>query len=54
VSPEQRIPPDRPWRAIRHLVDEVLRNLSRDFDALYAKTGRPSIPPERMHRAQLL
>ena len=54
VSPEQRIPGDHPLRAIRQLVDEILRSLSRDFDALYAKTGRPSIPPERLLRAQLL
>jgi transposase len=54
VSPEQRVPADHPLRAIRQLVDEILRDLSRDFDRLYAKVGRPSIPPERLLRAQLL
>ncbi len=54
VSPEQRVPRDHPLRAIRQLVDEILRDLSRDFDTLYAKVGRPSIPPERLLRAQLL
>jgi transposase len=54
VSPEQRVPKDHPLRAIRELVDEILRGLSRDFDALYARVGRPSIPPERLLRAQLL
>jgi transposase len=54
VSPEERIPRDHPLRAVRELVDEILRGLSRDFDALYARTGRPSIPPERLLRAQLL
>src|SRR5262249_47676976 len=54
VSAEQRIPRQHPLRAIRQLVDEILRSLSREFDALYAKTGRPSIPPERLLRAQLL
>jgi hypothetical protein len=54
VSPEQRIPKDHPLRAIRQLVDEILRDLSRDFDRLYAKVARPSIPPERLLRAQLL
>jgi transposase len=54
VSPEQRIPKDHPLRAIRRLVDEVLGELSRDFDRLYATTGRPSIPPERLLRAPLL
>lgn len=54
VSPEQRVPSDHPLRAIRALVGEVLRALSRDFDGLYAAIGRPSIPPERLLRAQLL
>lgn len=54
VSPEQRVPQDHPLRAIRGLVDEVLRDMSREFDGLYATVGRPSIPPERLLRAQLL
>ena len=54
VMPEQRIPKDHPLRAICVLVDEILREMSREFDALYAKVGRPSIPPERLLRAQLL
>jgi hypothetical protein len=54
VSPEQRVPPDHPLRAIRQLDEEILREMSRDFDKLYAKVGRPSIPPERLLRAQLL
>src|SRR5262245_2587282 len=54
VSPEQRVPRNHPLRAIRQLVDEILDDLSRDFDKLYAKVGRPSIPPERLLRAQLL
>src|SRR6187455_2660418 len=54
VSAEQRVPPDHPLRAIRALVDEVLRDMSREFDGLYARVGRPSIPPERLLRAQLL
>ena len=45
---------DHPLRAIRALVDEVLRDMSREFDGLYARVGRPSIPPERLLRAQLL
>jgi transposase len=54
VSPEQRIPKEHPLRGIRALVDEVLTDMSREFDRLYATTGRPSIPPERLLRAQLL
>ena len=42
------------FRAIRKSVDEVLRAMSREFDPLYAETGRASIPPERLLRASLL
>jgi transposase len=54
VSTEQRVPQGHPLRAIRALVDDVLRDMSREFDGLYARVGRPSIPPERLLRAQLL
>jgi hypothetical protein len=54
VSAEQRVPKDHPLRAIRAVVDDVLRGMSREFDGLYATVGRPSIPPERLLRAQLL
>ena len=54
VSAEERIPQDHPLRAIRALVDDVLRDLSRDFSRVYATTGRPSIPPEQLLRALLL
>src|SRR5436189_62112 len=54
VSPEQRIPADHPVRSIREMTDEVLRQLSPRFARLYAKTGRPSIAPEKLLRALLL
>jgi transposase len=54
VSPEQRIPKEHPLRVIRVLVDDVLGDMSPEFDRLYVTTGRPSIPPERLLRAQLL
>jgi transposase len=54
VSLEERVPQDHPLRAIRKTVDEVLHAMARDFDGLYAKTGRPSVPPERLLRAALL
>jgi transposase len=54
VSAEERIPQDHPLRAIRTLVEDVLRDMSREFDGLYSAVGRPSIPPERLLRAQLL
>lgn len=54
VRLESRIAADHPLRAIRTLVDEALKTLSRDFGRLYARDGRPSIPPERLLRALLL
>lgn len=32
VSPEARVPADHPLRPIRTLVDDVLRDMSREFD----------------------
>jgi len=54
VSLEERVPPEHPLRAIRNSVDEILRAMAKDFDGMYAKTGRPSVPPERLLRAVLL
>jgi transposase len=54
VSLEERIPSGHPLRGIRKLVDTVLAEMSKEFDGLYAKVGRPSIPPERLFRALLL
>jgi transposase len=53
-SIEDRIPADHPLRAMRRLVDPLLVELSPRFQALYASTGRPSIPPEQLLRALLL
>ena len=54
VRLDTRIPADHPLRAIRALIDEALTGLSRDFNKLYARAGRPSIPPERLLRTLLL
>ena len=54
LSPEARVRRDHPLRAIRTMVDEVLIQLSRRFDTMYARVGRPSIAPEKLLRAQLL
>ena len=54
LSPEARVRADHPLRAIRAMADQALANMSSRFDATYAKTGRPSIPPEKLLRAQLI
>jgi len=53
-SPEARVPAAHPLRSIKSYADTALKLLSRDFDELYAVTGRPSIPPERLLKASLL
>jgi len=54
LSPEGRVRKDHPLRAIRVMMDEILTQLSRRFDRMYASVGRPSIAPEKLLRAQLL
>jgi transposase len=54
ITPEARVRPDHPLRPIRRMTDAALARLSARFDRLYATTGRPSIPPEKLLRALLL
>jgi transposase len=54
ISAERRVPKDHPLRAIRAMVDVALHNMAPQFDAMYAKMGRPSIAPEKLLRALLL
>src|SRR6202142_787418 len=54
ISPEKRVRKDHPLRPIRTMVDDILKQLSPQFNKMYAKVGRPSIPPEQLLRAQLL
>jgi hypothetical protein len=54
LSPEQRVPADHPLRAIKGSADQVLKELSPTFRAMYSRVGRPSIPPERLLKAQVL
>jgi len=51
---EQRVPANHPLRSLRAMVDVVLTELSPQFNRLYARVGRPSIPPEHLLRALLL
>lgn len=54
ISPEKRVPADHPLRPIKALVERILAELSRDFDAMYSVVGRPSVPPERLLKAMVL
>jgi len=54
VTPDQLVPQDHPIRRIKPLVDQALAELSPVFESIYARIGRPSIPPEHLLKAQLL
>jgi transposase len=51
---EERIRPDHPLRDIKRRADRLLNAMSAQFDAAYSRTGRPSVPPERLLKALLL
>ena len=54
VTAEAFVPEDHPLRRIKPLVDDCLARLSPRFEAMYAKRGRPSIPPEHLLKGSLL
>jgi transposase len=54
VDLEARVPPAHPLRTIRAVVNAALVGLSPGLHELYARIGRPSIPPEQLLRALLL
>ena len=54
VDLERRVPAEHPLRVIRAVVNAALGELSGAFGQLYARLGRPSIPPEKLLRALLL
>ena len=54
TSPGKRVPATHPIREIKRLADQALAKLDSVFEAMYSSIGRPSIPPERLLKAQLL
>jgi len=54
ISLETRVPATHPLRPIRQMVDEALQGLGPRFAEMYARTGRPSIAPEKLVRALVL
>lgn len=54
LSPEARVPATHPLRPIRHSVDTAPVALSPELETRYARSGRPSIAPEKLLRALLL
>src|ERR1700722_3653531 len=53
-SPEQRVPAKHPLRSIKAYTDSSLKQIRPVLDGIYSTIGRPSIPPERLLKAQLL
>lgn len=51
---EARIPAKHPLRKIKEIIDSVLEEMDKDFDALYSHTGRPSVPPEMLLKSLTL
>jgi transposase len=54
VTADQLVPADHPIRRIRPIVERALAALAPTFAAMYAPSGRPSIPPEHLLKGSLL
>ena len=54
VDPGDLIPEQHPIRRVRPFVESALARLEPTFEAMYAKVGRPSIPPEQLLKASVL
>jgi len=54
INLNQRVALEHPLRGIKQRVDTVMQKLSPLFDELYAKEGRPSIPPEQLLKSRVL
>jgi transposase len=53
ISLEERIPANHSLRPLKVLVDSILKEMDRQFDAVYSQEDRSSIPPERLLRVSL-
>ena len=54
LTPNDFVPTDHPIRAIKAIVDAALQELSPLFTEMYARVGRPSVPPEHLLKSCLL
>ena len=46
VDLEERVANDHPLRTVKHVAANALEPLSPEFDRMYIKVGRESVPPE--------
>ena len=54
ISLADRVPASHQLSKLRSLVDMVLGTMSEDFDAVYFRVGRPSVPLDRLLNKLLL
>lgn len=54
VSVDRKVHEKHPLRLIREVVNDALKEMTAEFEELYASEGRPSIAPEKLLRALLL
>ena len=53
-SPGERVPAKHPLRSIKAYTEAALLQVRPLLDGIYSVIGRPSIPPERLLKAQML
>ncbi len=54
ISLEERVPQAHPLSRLHAVVCALLATMNREFEAVYARRGRPSVPPEMLLKALLL
>jgi transposase len=54
INPEDVVPDGHPLREIKKLADDALASIDEQLEPMYAESGRPSIPPERLLKSMLL
>lgn len=54
INVESRIRRNHPLRRVKEVVDSILEGMNDAFTDAYSKTGRPSVPPERLLKSLLL
>lgn len=54
LNAEELVPAEHPIRTVKVLADAALERMSAEFDSLYSKRGRKSIPPEQLLKSMLL
>ncbi len=54
ISLEEHVPVAHPLSELSAVVDALLATMNKEFEAVYARRGRPSVPPEMRLKALLL